>query len=168
MTASDDDRTTGGLAGKLIGKAKQAAGGLTGNEQLEREGRLQETAADQARDAAEEQAAARQREQEAQTEQERIALERRRAELQAEETAEAREQRIAAEEAEQKRRAEEREAARREAADRVAQQGGRQAAAADQAAVRERTDGLSDAQRLEEEARLAEARANALDPEDDR
>jgi uncharacterized protein YjbJ (UPF0337 family) len=51
---SSDERPEevgGGLAGKLAGKAKQAAGSVLGNDELAREGRLQETQADTARDA---------------------------------------------------------------------------------------------------------------------
>jgi uncharacterized protein YjbJ (UPF0337 family) len=36
------ERTRGGLAGKLAGRFKQAAGSLLGHENLAREGRLQE------------------------------------------------------------------------------------------------------------------------------
>ncbi|MEA2310509.1 MAG: hypothetical protein QOE28_477, partial [Solirubrobacteraceae bacterium] len=36
----EQERTTGGLAGKVLGKAKAAAGSLTGNDELAREGRL--------------------------------------------------------------------------------------------------------------------------------
>jgi uncharacterized protein YjbJ (UPF0337 family) len=42
----DHERTTGGIAGKLIGRAKEAAGALTGKDALAREGRLQEAQAD--------------------------------------------------------------------------------------------------------------------------
>ena len=40
------ERTAGGLAGRIAGKAKETAGSLTGNEELAREGRLQQAASD--------------------------------------------------------------------------------------------------------------------------
>ena len=47
MTHPDTpDATTGGAIGKAIGKLKQAAGKFTGNEALDREGRLQQAQAD--------------------------------------------------------------------------------------------------------------------------
>ena len=39
-------QTTGGLVGKVAGKAKEAAGSLVGNGDLAREGRLQQAQAD--------------------------------------------------------------------------------------------------------------------------
>ena len=41
-----DERTTGGLAGKVAGKAKELAGELTNNDDLAREGRLQQAQGD--------------------------------------------------------------------------------------------------------------------------
>ncbi|HEX2397485.1 MAG TPA: hypothetical protein VHI73_05035, partial [Solirubrobacteraceae bacterium] len=47
MTDPDNrERTAGGLLGKLAGKAKEAAGSLTDNDELAREGRLQQAQAD--------------------------------------------------------------------------------------------------------------------------
>src|SRR4051794_40324109 len=40
------ETTTGGAVGRLVGKAKAAAGSLLGNSDLEREGRLQQAQAD--------------------------------------------------------------------------------------------------------------------------
>jgi uncharacterized protein YjbJ (UPF0337 family) len=39
------ERTSGGLAGRLAGKLKDVAGSLTGDDELAREGRLQQEAA---------------------------------------------------------------------------------------------------------------------------
>lgn len=61
----DHERTTGGIAGKLIGRAKEAAGALTGKDALAREGRLQEAQADADTEAARAENEARQREAEA-------------------------------------------------------------------------------------------------------
>ena len=47
-----DERTTGGLAGKVVGKAKELAGELTNNEDLGREGRLQQAQGEAAIEAA--------------------------------------------------------------------------------------------------------------------
>ena len=46
------EETAGGVLGKLAGKAKAAAGSLTGNDDLAREGRLQEATVDAERDGA--------------------------------------------------------------------------------------------------------------------
>jgi uncharacterized protein YjbJ (UPF0337 family) len=45
-TPDTGEETAGGLVGKLAGKAKAAAGSLTGNDDLAREGRLQEAGAE--------------------------------------------------------------------------------------------------------------------------
>jgi len=47
------ERTTGGIAGKIVGKAKELAGEASGNENLAREGRLQQAQGEASRDAAE-------------------------------------------------------------------------------------------------------------------
>jgi uncharacterized protein YjbJ (UPF0337 family) len=78
---NDTERTAGGLTGRLAGKAKEAAASLTGNEELGREGRLQQEAAAAREDAAEEAAEARQAEQEAQLADDRARNERERKQL---------------------------------------------------------------------------------------
>lgn len=40
--SQDSERTSGGLVGKVVGKTKNALGAATGNDELAREGRLQE------------------------------------------------------------------------------------------------------------------------------
>ena len=42
----NSERTGGGLVGKLVGRAKEAAGSALDNEDLAREGRLQQAAAE--------------------------------------------------------------------------------------------------------------------------
>src|SRR5690349_2101482 len=85
MTESDtDERTTGGLAGKAIGKAKEFAGELTNNDDLAREGRLQQAGADASIDAAEARTEAQQAEAEAQLEAEKAQTAEERARLEAE------------------------------------------------------------------------------------
>src|SRR3954453_3902617 len=85
MTNPDTtERTTGGLAGRLAGKVKAAAGQVLGNEDLAREGRLQEAQSDAEITARREEAEARQRQAEADLEAERNETEVERARLQAE------------------------------------------------------------------------------------
>ena len=75
------DRTAGGLTGRIAGKAKETAGSLTGNEELAREGRLQQAASYAQAEAAERGAEARQAEQEAQLAEDRARNEQERKEL---------------------------------------------------------------------------------------
>ena len=56
------ERTSGGLVGKAAGKAKELAGETLGNEELAREGRLQQAQGDADVDAAKARAEAKQRE----------------------------------------------------------------------------------------------------------
>ena len=48
-----EESTTGGLLGKVAGKAKEAVGSVVGNDDLAREGRLQQSQADADIEAAE-------------------------------------------------------------------------------------------------------------------
>src|SRR3954451_595201 len=75
------ERTSGGVAGKLAGKAKAAAGDLLGRDDLAREGRLQEAQSDAEIQAREEAAEAKQREQEAAAADEKARVEQERREL---------------------------------------------------------------------------------------
>src|SRR5215210_8813876 len=85
MTNSDTtERTAGGLVGKLAGKAKAAAGSLTGNDDLAREGRLQEAQSEAQVDARREAAEAEQAEAEAELEAKKTENELERERLQAE------------------------------------------------------------------------------------
>ena len=74
MTDSDTprERTAGGLVGKVAGKAKEMAGEATRNEELAREGRLQQAQGDADRDAAKARAEGERREREADLEQEQV------------------------------------------------------------------------------------------------
>src|SRR5215207_3345668 len=108
MTGSgSSERTTGGLAGKVAGKAKEVVGETTDNEQLAREGRLQQEQVDAARDAERERREATRAEQEAQLEREKAESRREREEIAAEV-----EQREAEEAAERDRKAAEQRAQR--------------------------------------------------------
>jgi uncharacterized protein YjbJ (UPF0337 family) len=58
MASDTNEQVTGGPLGKLVGKAKQAAGRVVDDELLTREGRLQEAQADAAVESAEREAEA--------------------------------------------------------------------------------------------------------------
>ncbi len=75
MSEETEEKTTGGLVGKVTGKAKELAGELTDNDELAREGRLQQAGADAKEEALEEQSEARLAEHAAAIEQERAETE---------------------------------------------------------------------------------------------
>ena len=156
----------GGLAGRIAGKAKQAAGSMTGNDDLAREGRLQQAAADAHGEAEERRAEARAAEQEAQLAEDRASNERERAELENELAAEQRD-----ENAERDRARAEAEAAaeaerRATAADTERRLSEGAARADERRAVVDEAQDLQDAAALERQARQADARADAVDPEE--
>lgn len=160
------ETTAGGALGRVIGKAKSAVGSLLGNDELQREGNLQaaqseaEIRAERATQAAEQRRAeAETREQRQRAEAERDQLE---AELEAQERSEAIERREAQVEvdvdvdaAREKSAVETREEMKQRAAD-----------AHDQAALHRRAADAAEAARIENEARRAEMRADAIDPEE--
>jgi uncharacterized protein YjbJ (UPF0337 family) len=159
-------RTRGGLAGKLAGRAKQAAGVVLGNEDLAREGRLQQAQVEAEADAvvaaeraglAEDEAAVEAARTENEIERER--LENEIAEREREEAIER--DRLRAE------RAAQAEAAQREAAADLHERGQESAAAAaEDAAERERAAAARDAAELRAQARRAETVADTIDPEE--
>ena len=162
----DTPRTTGGIAGKIAGRVKAAAGTLTGNDALAREGRLQDAQADAELEAQHRDAEARRAEEAGEVEAERVRQEEERKRLQAEVEATDREKA-----AEQERRRAESEAAQREAQERAeaerARAAGEQAARSEeQAAVREGSQDEVTAALLRREAEAAEARADQIDPEE--
>lgn len=85
--------TAGGLVGKLAGKAKAAAGSLIGDDDLAREGRLQEAGSEAGIEARRAEAEARVERDQARVEEERAEVEEERRRLQAEVAAESAEQR---------------------------------------------------------------------------
>src|SRR3954470_9265547 len=89
---TETERTTGGPLGRIAGKLKEAAGSAVGNDELAREGRLQQAHVDAAEEAVGEAAEARQREAEAALEEERARTQTERERLQAEQAAAQREQ----------------------------------------------------------------------------
>jgi uncharacterized protein YjbJ (UPF0337 family) len=160
------ERTTGGLVGKLAGKAKEATGSLVGNNNLAREGRLQQAQVEAETEADRVAAEATQSAEEAALGQQKreTALERQR--LQNEAAAHERDQQI-----ERDRQAAEVEA--RAEAERKQAEAERQrsveASAANSATGRAEHDRLAAAKdeiRLEQQAREAEARAIAIDPKE--
>src|ERR1700754_3065474 len=68
---TETERTAGGPLGRIAGKLKEAAGSAVGNDELAREGRLQQAQVDAAEEAVGEAAEARQQEAEAALEEER-------------------------------------------------------------------------------------------------
>jgi len=142
VTNPEREQTAGGVLGNLAGKAKEAAGSLTGNDDLAREGRLQQAQSEAEADARHEAEQARQREAEADLVAEKTETELERERLQTEIAAADREETIE----------EQSQAARRAAAEKAEHD---KTLAETQSAVR-----------LEQEARRAEARANAIDPEE--
>jgi len=155
VTDPEMEPTGGGLLGRLAGRAKAAAGALTGNQDLAREGRLQEAKVQAADDAARSAAQARVREQQAEVEATRQDNALEREHLEAEVAADEREARI-----EHDRRRAEQQAAAREVREKE------QARELEQSAEEERLGAAAQALRLEQEARRAEAGADAIDPEE--
>jgi uncharacterized protein YjbJ (UPF0337 family) len=167
MTDSKEtEETAGGPLGKLAGKAKETAGAVLRDEELAREGRLQQAQAEAEAEATQADAEARQREVETEVEAASTSNEIERERLKAELAAEEREAAIgrdqhhrvrdAATRAEQEKVDAERERRLQEtAASRTERQAEAKRLAEQQAAAR-----------LEEEARRAEARANSIDPEE--
>jgi uncharacterized protein YjbJ (UPF0337 family) len=160
------ERTAGGLIGKLAGKAKEATGTVIGNDALAREGRLQQAQVDAQSAANAKAAEAKQRDAEASLEAEKAetALERQR--LQNQVAAETRDEQI-----ESDRRAAENKAnadALRQHANAESQRHAQESAAADaeKRAEHERLMAAEEAVRLEQQARRAEAQAQAIDPKE--
>lgn len=142
------EQTTGGALGKLAGKAKAAAGSALGDDQLAREGRLQEAQSDAETEAAREREQARQAEAEAQATERRAEVDAERERLRNELRAEEREAAIERDRSRAEAAAEQ-EAAREEAAAEADRRAGELAASAEERAA----------------ARL-EQRARAIDPEE--
>ena len=162
----NDQKTAGGLIGRLAGKTKETAGSLTGDDDHAREGRLQQEAVS-AKDEAQERAAkARQAEQQAELAEDRARNEQRRKELENELTAEQREEQAARDRAsaEADAVAEERQRERQAETERELQENA--ASATETRAAVDEVHDLQDAASLEAEARRAEARAEAIEDEE--
>ena len=169
MTNPDiPERTRGGLAGKIAGHIKAAAGSAVGNEDLAREGRLQQAQVEAESDAEVAAERARQAESEAKLEAERKENELERERLENEIAAREREEAIERERraAEAAARAEARHG--KEAAGQKERLQERGADLAERAAEAERMAAAQEAARLKQEAHVAKASADAIDPESGR
>jgi uncharacterized protein YjbJ (UPF0337 family) len=160
------ERTRGGLAGKLAGRMKQAAGSVLGNDDLAREGRLQQAQVEAEADAKIASDRARQVEAEADLEAARTDIEIERERLEHEIAARKREEAIERDRREAEIAAQadaHRDAAEADAQERLHERG---ADIAERAAEAERLAAAQETARLEHDARVAEANADAIDPEE--
>ena len=166
MSDPDSPETTaGGLVGQIVGKAKTVVGSLLGNDDLQREGNLQQAQAEAEVDARREEQAAELRRQEAAVTEERAAAaaerERLRVEIESEDLQERIDESAARRDSEIGLSANQKQAAieRREELER------RAANATEEAAVHRRAAQAAEAARLEREAANAERVADTIDPE---
>ena len=117
MTDPETQRTAGGVLGRVAGKAKELGGELTGNDDLAREGRLQQAQTEAEIRAQREAAEAEQRDREARLQEERDQAEVERRRLENELSAEEREAKAEQDRIEAERRAEADAAAQARAAE---------------------------------------------------
>lgn len=151
---TENQKTAGGPLGKLVGKAKEVAGSAFGDDTLAREGRLQQASVDAEVVAEREKAEAKQRQAEADLEGEKVQIEAEKRRLQAEVAEDQRESMI-----ERDRTDAERQAAVDAAA------GKQRAEQAEKLAEAERTADTVELAEMRAEAARAQARAEAIDPE---
>jgi uncharacterized protein YjbJ (UPF0337 family) len=167
MTSPDKpERTSGGIVGKLAGRAKEAAGAVLNDEELSREGRLQQTQVDVETEAKERAAEAQQREAEAELEQEKAETEAERARLENELREKEREEAAEADRRKAESLAEQRSAEEIAAAEQEKASEESQARTIEIEAERARAEEKRAALRLDQEARQAEATADAIDPKE--
>jgi uncharacterized protein YjbJ (UPF0337 family) len=165
---SDPERpeeVAGGVLGRVVGKAKSAVGSLVGNEDLQREGNLQQAHVEAEADAERERAAAELRAQEAAVVEQRVEAAAERDRLRAEVDAEEREDRIR--EAASERGREIQAAAAREQVAIGARERSQQRTAdlVEEETLRQRAEDAAEAARLERQADDAERTAAMIDPE---
>jgi uncharacterized protein YjbJ (UPF0337 family) len=160
------EKTAGGPIGKLVGKAKEATGGLSGNDDLAREGRLQQAQVDAQAQADAQTAEAEQRDAEASLQRQQAEVELERQRLQNEVSAQEREDRIERDRQEAERQAQ--ADAQRQRASAESQRHAQESAASDseERAERERVAAAEAAIRLEQQARRAETEAQIIDPKE--
>ena len=161
-----NEQIAGGVLGKVAGKAKEIAGEVVKNDELAREGRLQQAhvdaeieTAEEMKEAEQERAEAELAEKRAQNEAELDRIKAEKAEIEREKAIEQRRveaEREAAQQAEQRKRV----------ADAQAEQQERAADSFETAAARERAVAGAEVNALEREARQAELVADAVDPEE--
>jgi uncharacterized protein YjbJ (UPF0337 family) len=160
------ETTAGGIAGRVIGKAKAAVGSLIGSDQLQREGNLQHAQSEAEAQAEKAHEVAEQREREAEIEAERADTiaerDRLKADLEAEERKAAIERNEAQVETEIAK-----DAGRQQSMIKATEQVQERAAdASEHAAIQRGAAVAAEAARLERQARQAEAVADAIDPEE--
>jgi uncharacterized protein YjbJ (UPF0337 family) len=162
-----NERVTGGLVGKVAGKAKELAGELTDREDLAREGRLQQAQTEAQLDAQRAAADARQAEQEAELEREKAETRAERLELEAEVEKRRRAERaeVDREQAEDLAETRAEQEIQQASAERIAEERAAEAQVEHGEARAEQKD--EEALRMEQQARQAERKADALDPEED-
>ena len=167
MTNPDTpEYTRGGLAGKIAGKVKETAGSAVGNEDLAREGRLQQAQVDAEGDAEVALERASQAEAEAELEAKLKENEIERERLENEIAAREREETIERERLAAQTAAEAEARRQKETVGRKERLQERGADIAERAAEAERAAAAQEATRLEREARVARANADAIDPEE--
>jgi colicin import membrane protein len=160
------ERTRGGLAGKLAGRVKQAAGSLLGDKDLAGEGRLQEAQVEAEADAADAAQRASTTHAEAELDAARAENEIERERIANEVSARQREEVIERDQAQAEAAAQAETRQRKVAAD--AQRRAQESAAdtTERTAEQERIAAVKEAAALQREARRAEATAEAIDPEE--
>jgi uncharacterized protein YjbJ (UPF0337 family) len=159
-----DERTVGGLVGKVVGKAKEALGGATENDDLAREGRLQQVQSEAGLEAQKTAEQAREREARGALEERSAEVGAERDRLRAEAEAQEREEQIDRDRQVAQERAASQAASERAGADTQLQNETRQANDSVSDAERERIAAAEQSNRLEREAHEAERRASNLDP----
>ena len=164
--ADNPETTSGGLVGKLAGKAKDVAGRVIGDEDLAREGRLQDAAADADITAQKHAAEAQRHDQAAQLEQEKADLQAEQQRLQTEVAADQREDQIEADRRQAEQQAETTAAKERADAARTEQAAQANAETQEELSHDERIAREQEAAELEEQARKTEARADVIDPKE--
>jgi uncharacterized protein YjbJ (UPF0337 family) len=161
-------RTSGGLVGKVAGRAKEAAGAVLNDKELVREGRLQQTKVDAEQEARDRAGEARQREAEAELEREQAETKAERELIENEVQEAAREKAADRDRREAEKLAEERSAKEIARAENEKASAEAQARQIERQAEQNRNAGKAAAAGLNEEARRAEAEADAIDPKENR
>jgi uncharacterized protein YjbJ (UPF0337 family) len=160
------ERTAGGLLGDVVGKAKSAVGSLFGNEDLQREGNLQQAQVEAEADAERAGQVAELQNQEALVVEQRAAAAAERDRLRGELEAEATTQRLEEDKVRRARQVAADAAAKQADIQERAQRQERVAETVEAAALRRRAEQAAEAARLEQAAAAAERSADIIDPEE--
>lgn len=166
MADENAEQVAGGLLGKVAGKAKEIAGEVTRNDNLAREGRLQQAHVDAEAVAAVELVEAEQEEAAAELVAERDEAEIERRRLLAEKAEIERERAIEARRVESEREVERKAAAEKQAVTQKEAAQKQVAGAVEHAARRDRAVAGAEITALERQARQAELVADVIDPEE--